>query len=77
MLALQRPMQVADLFFDFLAALLSVVEDVVGVADFFFPFIVHAPKTGCVVLLQVLQRLDKEAGCCPSAVLSVVEFATL
>lgn len=56
---MQVPLQIADLFLDFLAALLSVEENVVGVTDLFFLFIVHAPKTGCVVLLQVLQGLDQ------------------
>ena len=42
LLPLQRSLQVADLFFDFLAAFDGVEEDVVRIAKLLVPFVVHA-----------------------------------
>ena len=53
-LTLQTSLQIFDLFFDLLAALLSVKEDIVRIAILLFQFIVHVAEAGGVLLLQVL-----------------------
>lgn len=45
------------MFFDLLAPLLRVEENIVRVAVLFFPSIVHALKPRCIVLLQIAQRI--------------------
>jgi len=47
-------LQILDLFFDLLAALLGMKEVIVGIAILLFHFIVHVAEAGGVLLLQVL-----------------------
>jgi len=56
---LETSLQVLNLFFDLLAALLGMKEDIVGIAILFFQFIVHVAEAGGVLLLQVLQGVDQ------------------
>lgn len=56
---LQRPLQVADLFFNFPAAFDGMEKDVVGVAILFVPCVVQALEAGGIVLLQILQGLHE------------------
>src|SRR5262249_1529983 len=55
----ETSLQILDLFFDLLAALLSVKEDIVGIAILLFQFVVQVAEAGCVLLLQVLQGVDQ------------------
>src|SRR5262249_4206941 len=58
-LTLETSLQILDLFFDLLAALLSVKEDVVRIAILLFQIVVHVAEPGGVLLLQVLQGVDQ------------------
>jgi len=58
-LTLQTSLQILDLFFDLLAALQGVKEDIVRIAILLFQFIVHVAEAGGVLLLQVLQGVDQ------------------